>query len=192
MTMNVIRAAAVAALLVVFIWTSRAASAAVALAPHEAFYACVSSREQEGVAACRLALSLRLGPERRSVAQGVLALHLANLARWDEAAEAYRKLVRLLPEDAEAHLRLADVILFGLGRPRMALPSLRKSLRLRPDSASAFGSMGFALAMMGQYEEAIAAFEEAQRLDSEFWTNRPGARAVYESAQQREPWPNPE
>jgi tetratricopeptide (TPR) repeat protein len=191
MTMKKLRDSYIAMLLVAFISASWAEEATVPPAPHEAFYDCVSSRKEDGVEACQQALALPLGPERRAVAQGVLALHLANLARWDEAAEAYRKLVQLRPKDPEAHLRLADTILFGLGRPRAALPSLRKSLQLRPDSARAFGSMGFALAMIGQYEEAVAAFEEAQRLDTDFWTNRPGARAAYESARRGEPWPGP-
>ncbi|MBN2371393.1 MAG: tetratricopeptide repeat protein [Vicinamibacteria bacterium] len=186
------RAGFVGAVLVAFSSASSSEETAGVLAPHEAFYSCMSSRKEEGVAACRQALLLPLGPERRSVAQGVLALHLANLARWNEAADAYQKLVQLRPEDAEAHLRLADTILFGLGRPWDALLPLRKSLILRPDSVSAFGSLGFALARIGRHEEAVEAFREAQRLDSDFWKNRPGARAAYESAQRGDPWPPPE
>jgi tetratricopeptide (TPR) repeat protein len=169
-----------------------AESTSGAPAPYEAFYSCMSLRKEKGVAACRAALQLTLGKERRAVAQQVLAWHLANLARWDEAVDAYRELVRLRPDNAEAHLRLGEALLFGVGKAGEALPALEDAARIDARNARVFGSQGFALAALDRFRESVAAFEHAERLDPGFWIGRPSARAVYEAARRGERWPQAE
>jgi tetratricopeptide (TPR) repeat protein len=158
-------------------------------APHVAFYACVSTPREKGVEACRTALSLRLSLERRIAAQSVLAMHLASVERWEDAVAAYRELVRLRPNDGAARLRLGEALLYGLGRAEDALSVIDAALQLEAGSAEAHGSRGFALASLNRFGEAVTAFEQAQRLDPDYWRSRPAARAVFEAARRNEQWP---
>jgi tetratricopeptide (TPR) repeat protein len=149
---------------------------------------CSSLRKDAAIAACRRALKLGLSPQRAATVQLLLALNLSGLNRWQEAADAYRERLRLRPEDAEAHWRLGDALLFGLSQPAEALAPLREAVRLRPDLAGAQGSLGIALAASGAYPEAVTALDAAQRIDPEYFTNRPAAKRVYEAARRGERW----
>jgi tetratricopeptide (TPR) repeat protein len=149
---------------------------------------CSTLQKEPAIAACRRALDLGLSRERAAAAYLLLALNLSTLDRWPEVADAYRERVRLLPEDAETHWRLGDALLFGLSQPKDALIHLREAVRLKPDLAGAHGSLGVALASSGAYVEAVGAFDEAVRLDSQYFTNRPAAKQVYEAARKGERW----
>lgn len=151
-------------------------------------YLCSSLQKEPAIAACRRALELGLSRERAATAYLLLALNLSELNRWPEAVDAYRARVRLLPQDAEAHWRLGDALLFGLSEPKEALIPLREAVRLKPDLAAAHGSLGVALAASGDYAQAVASFDEAARLDPAYFTNRPATRQVYEAARKGERW----
>jgi tetratricopeptide (TPR) repeat protein len=151
-------------------------------------YLCSSLQKEPAIAACRRALELGLSRDRAATAYLLLALNLSTLNRWPEAVDAYRERVRLLPQDAEAHWRLGDALLFGLSEPKEALAPLREAVRLKPDLAGAHGSLGVALATSGDYAQAVASFEEAVRLDPAYFTNRPAAKQVYEAARKGERW----
>jgi len=49
--------------------------------------------------------------------------------------------------------------------------------------------LGNALALLGRAPEAVAAFEQALRLDATALDRRPAARAAYEAARRGEKWP---
>jgi tetratricopeptide (TPR) repeat protein len=149
---------------------------------------CSSLRKDAAITACRRALKLGLSPQRAATVQLLLALNLSGLNRWQEAADAYRERLRLRPDDAEAHWRLGDALLFGLSQPAEALVPLREAVRLKPDMAGAQGSLGIALAASGAYPEAVTALEEAVRIEPEYFTNRPAAKRVYEAARRGERW----
>jgi tetratricopeptide (TPR) repeat protein len=151
-------------------------------------YLCSSLQKEPAIVACRRAIALGLSRDRAATAYLLLALNLSTLNRWPEAVDAYRERVRLLPQDAEAHWRLGDALLFGLSEPKEALIPLREAVRLKPDLAGAHGSLAVALASSGAYVEAVAAFDEAVRLDPQYFTNRPAAKQVYEAARKGERW----
>jgi tetratricopeptide (TPR) repeat protein len=151
-------------------------------------YLCSSLQKEPAIAACRRGLELGLSHERAATAYLLLGLNLSVLNRWPEAVDAYRGRVKLLPQDAEAHWRLGDALLFGLSQPKDALVPLREAVRLKPDLAGAHGSLAVALASSGAYPEAVAAFEDAVRLDPQYFTNRPAGKQVYEAARKGERW----
>jgi tetratricopeptide (TPR) repeat protein len=151
-------------------------------------YLCSSLQKDPAITACRRALELGLSRERAATAYLSLALNLSELNRWPEVVDAYRGRVRLRPEDAEAHWRLGDALLFGLSEPKEALIPLREAVRLKPDLVGAHGSLGVALASSGEYAQAVASLDEAVRLDPAYFTNRPAARQVYEAARKGERW----
>jgi len=150
---------------------------------------CWGTLGEPGIAACRRALDAGLAPSRASRVELTLATRLAGLGRWDEAAEVHRAAIARRPQDGEAHRRLGAVLLHGLGRPSDAEASLREAIRLGAGEARTWGDLALALVALGRLPEAVAAFDEALRLDAKFLEGRPGARAAYDAARQGRPWP---
>ena len=150
---------------------------------------CERENLEEGVAACRAALALGIGPARRGPVREMLARHLVALERWDELAELFRENVRLDPESAAAWLRLGLTLLFALDEPAEATGALEETVRLAPADAPARLGLALALQAAGRTTEAAAAFGEALRLDPAVLHGRPAARAALEAARRGEPWP---
>jgi Flp pilus assembly protein TadD len=76
-------------------------------------------------------------------------------------------------------------------RAAEAEPELREAIRLRPDDAEAQVLLGDALVRLGRAPDAVAAFEQALRLDANVLDQRPAARAAYDAARRGEKWPKP-
>jgi tetratricopeptide (TPR) repeat protein len=150
---------------------------------------CETLDEREGIAACRAALALGLGPERRAPVREMLAKHLVDVERWSELAEHYREDVRLAPEVAGAWFRLGSTLLFALNESPEALAALEEATRLDPKDAETRCLLAIALHSLGRYQEATAAFDEALRLDPAVLDGRPAAQAVRDAARRAEPWP---
>jgi tetratricopeptide (TPR) repeat protein len=143
----------------------------------------------DAVNACRKALASAEAPGRREALARVLALRLAALERWDEAARAFEDLGRLRPTDAEARLGLAASLLHGLGRPEAALAPLDEAAGLLPDDPRPWIEKGLALAALGRHADAVAAFDEALKRDGSCLESRPAAAAVVEAARHGDSWP---
>lgn len=79
------------------------------------------------------------------------------------AAGAFRRTLRLRPDDAAATAGLAGV---ALSRHdfRRALELAREAQRLAPQSASPYAAIGDALVELGRYDEAFAAFDRMSAL----------------------------
>jgi len=141
------------------------------------------------VAACRRALELGLPPARQPAIEATLASRLSTLERWDEVIEVYRGAVSRRPADGQARIRLGAALLHMQDRAREAEPELREATRLRPEDAEAQVLLGNVLALLGRAPEAVAAFEQALRLDATALDQRPAAKAAYEAARRGEQWP---
>jgi len=142
-----------------------------------------------GAAACRQALALGIAPPRRAAVREQLARHLVALEDWDALAELFRESVTLAPQDAEAWRRLGLTLLFALHQPSEALGALEQAVRLAPADAEALAGLAQALAASGQLQAAVAAFDEALRLDAAVLDGRPAARAALDAARRGAPWP---
>jgi tetratricopeptide (TPR) repeat protein len=150
---------------------------------------CARASGEPGVAACRRALELGVPPARQPAIEAALAARLASLERWDEVVEVYRGAVSRRPGDAQVRIRLGAALLHMQDRAAEAEPELREAVRLRPSDAEAQALLGNALALLGRSADAVAAFEQALRLDPTVLDRRPAARAVYEAARRGERWP---
>ena len=150
---------------------------------------CERKNLEEGVGACRAALALGIGPERRGPVREMLAKHLVALEKWDELAELLREGVRLDPTNAAPWQRLGMTLLFALGAPAEATGALEEAARLAPRDAAVRVGLALALHAAGRAKEAAAAFEEALRIDPAVLDGRPAARAAMEAAGRGEPWP---
>jgi len=150
---------------------------------------CERKNLEEGVAACRAALALGIGPERRGPVREMLAKHLVALEKWVELGDLLREDVRNDPTSADAWHRLGLTLLFALDEPAEATGALEQAVRLAPGNAPFREGLALALQATGRMKEAAAAFEEALRLDPAVLDGRPAARAAMEAAGRGEPWP---
>jgi tetratricopeptide (TPR) repeat protein len=150
---------------------------------------CERKQGEEGLAACRSALALGLGPERRGPVRELLARRLVQLERWSELADHYREDVRRRPEDATAWHRLGSTLLFALDDAPEAVAALQEAVRLGPDDAGSRVALALALDAVGRYAEASAAFDEALHLNPGVLDGRPAAQAVREAALRGKSWP---
>ena len=150
---------------------------------------CERQNLEEGVAACRAALAMGIGPERRGPVREMLAKHLVALERWDELADLLHEGVRLEPQRAEAWHRLGLTLLFALDQAGEAVAALQQAVGLAPGDATARVDLALALHAAGRPAEAADAFDGALRLDPAALDGRPAARAVREAIGRGEQWP---
>jgi tetratricopeptide (TPR) repeat protein len=150
---------------------------------------CERKNLEEGAAACRAALALGIGPERRGPVREMLEKHLVALEKWDELGELLREDVRIDPTRAFAWQRLGLTLLFALDEPAEATGAFEEAVRLAPGDASSRLGLALALHAALRPKEAAAAFEEALRIDPGVLDGRPAARAAMEAAGRGEPWP---
>ncbi len=144
---------------------------------------------EEGVAACRAALALGIGPARRAPVRQMLARHLVLLEDWEGLAEHFREDVNLDPESAVAWQRLGATLFFALDKRTEAIAAFEQAVHLAPDDAETYLALGLALAADGRQTEASHAFREALRLDPQVLVRRPAARTVLEALDEGQPWP---
>jgi predicted AlkP superfamily phosphohydrolase/phosphomutase/tetratricopeptide (TPR) repeat protein len=91
-----------------------------------------------------------------------MATMLLKAGRNDEAAEAYRKLIKTAPEDGELRTNYAAA-LAKLGRNDEALQQLDEAVRLAPANPMAQHNRGVILERQGKRDEAIKAYQTALR-----------------------------
>jgi uncharacterized protein (TIGR02466 family) len=98
----------------------------------------------------------------------VLGVAQENQQKFAEAAETYRKALKLEPNIAEIHVNLGAV-LGQLGQTEEAIASYRKAIQLKPNLAVAPFNLGFLLQNLGRYEEAVAAYRKAIAIEPGFY-----------------------
>ena len=99
----------------------------------------------------------------------VLAASL--LMQGKDALSAASKAVALLPEDAEAHNNLGNVLRENRSLAE-AVACYRKALQIDPDMAIAHNNQGIALENLGKFEDATACYRKALQI-------RPGYAEAY-------------
>jgi Flp pilus assembly protein TadD len=92
-----------------------------------------------------------------------LSQSVANKMRAEDLA-AYTKLAKENPANEEFQNAVA-VLHLQNGAPASAVPFLRASLKLKPESAPARFNLGLALAGQRQFGDALKEFDEALRID---------------------------
>ncbi len=92
-----------------------------------------------------------------------LARREHSAGRLSEAAAAYRKILALRPDIAEAYYDLGNVLV-NQGDLEEAAAQHRRAVALKPDFAEAHNSLGFVLQCQGKFDEAAAQYERALAL----------------------------
>jgi len=90
---------------------------------------------------------------------------LRTMDRLDEAAEAYREVVRLAPAQSVVRYKLADVLL-RLGRETDAIDAAIATQRINPVDPRSRIQIGDLLAGEGRVEEAITEYKAAAQLQA--------------------------
>src|SRR6267143_2711615 len=101
-----------------------------------------------------------VGDAAELVARAERALQAKDL---DAARAAAEQAGSMQPHDATIHLLLGRIHL-AQGRGSAAAEELRRALRLDPNFAGAHRQLGFALVSMGRFAEAVASWDEWERL----------------------------
>lgn len=88
---------------------------------------------------------------------------LLNLGRYDEAIEAYRKVIAIDPKHALSHYGLGNA-LSGLGRYDEAIEAYHKAIAVNSEEPYFYQELGKALLSLGRREEANEASQRAFNL----------------------------
>lgn len=95
------------------------------------------------------------------------ALGIALLAQEKDALHAMKMAAKFLPDDAEVHCNLGNV-LRGLGQFDAAQASYRRALEINPDFAEAHYNLGNVLRSLGQLDDAATSYRRALAINPEF------------------------
>ena len=95
-----------------------------------------------------------------------LARSLAEMGRYGEAAQAYDKLVQLVPNEPEVWAEYADTAVMANNQSYMGKPTelLEHALALDPHNKKALALSGVAAMERGDYPAAVNYFESLQKL----------------------------
>ena len=92
-----------------------------------------------------------------------LAQREHQAGRLAKAAAAYREILAIQPDIAEAHNNLGNVLL-SQGKLDEAVAEFERTVALRPDFAEAHNNLGFVFQWQGKLDEAAAQYERAATL----------------------------
>ncbi|NHZ44487.1 tetratricopeptide repeat protein [Massilia aquatica] len=101
-----------------------------------------------------------------------------------ELQASYERLLKLLPDNIEAHLRLGHALRDG-GQLPNALGSYLAVLALQPEHAEAYSNLGDTLKLMGNLDEAQVCYVKALEIDPRFAEVHNNLGSLY---QQQEQW----
>ncbi len=126
------------------------------LALQEAAAALAASRREEARSALDAAVRLSTGPAQKQAA----ALLYQELGALDQAVAVLESLAKQWPGQA-AYRKDLGVAQYLAGSPDAAVASLTEAVRLDASLLDGYLSLGMALAALGRYDEAIAAYDLA-------------------------------
>ena len=85
---------------------------------------------------------------------------LMSLNKFEEAQSHFEKVIKMYPEFAEAHNKLATV-LFLLGDYKNSVNECKVTLKMNPHHFGAWHGMGLCFFKLARYSEAIESFKSA-------------------------------
>ena len=92
------------------------------------------------------------------------AFQFGGKQQYDKARAAYEKALSLQPEQLEARMFLAN-LLVDTGNVEEAVPLLRDGLKTNPNHAALHWELGYAYRFAGMLQESVAECERAREID---------------------------
>jgi tetratricopeptide (TPR) repeat protein len=121
---------------------------------------------REAVEECQAALEATSDPRMREVTLTQMARALLQLGQYDQAAERYHEALQLSPADADALIG-SGALALRAGDFNQAIAHLSEAAKVQPNDVN-FLLLAQALHQSGQTADADRAFEQAQRVSSNF------------------------
>jgi tetratricopeptide (TPR) repeat protein len=109
-------------------------------------------------------LSMNPSSNIRGVANLCLGIIYTERKKFAEAVKSFEEAVRLIPDKAEAHYRLADIYV-QQGKFDLAIPEYKRAIELDPNLAKPYQGLGLIYTKKGKADEAIRYYEEAIKRD---------------------------
>ena len=97
----------------------------------------------------------------------LMGLSAAQIGQLDQAIFAFRKVLAIKPDVAEAYNNMGNA-LKEQGKLEEAIEAYNKALAIKPDYADAYYNMGDALKEQGKLEEAIEAYNKALAIKPDY------------------------
>ena len=97
----------------------------------------------------------------------IVGASAAQIGMLDEALKAFKEVITLKPDSAEAYSNLGNV-LKDQGKLEDAVKVFEKAIFLKPDFAEAFNNLGIVLHDQGQVDEAINSYKKATSLKPDY------------------------
>ena len=110
--------------------------------------------------------ALRRNPDRDDIAVSLGNVYF-SIEKYDEAAKAYEKAVKIWPSSGN-HYSLGQAYM-NAGRYSEADKAFNTVLRMDPDQTAGYYGLGLNFSRQGRYEEAVLQFKEAVRIDPKFY-----------------------
>lgn len=120
------------------------------------------------------------GPEFQALVWFELGSSALEAEKYDVAAQAFERAVRLKPDLVWAWNNLS-VAYGGTKQYDKALSAAKEAVRLEPDLSSAWASLGLAYGDFGQHEKEVSAYQQAVRLKPTDWIAWENLGAAYGS-----------
>lgn len=92
------------------------------------------------------------------------AFQFGGSEQYRKAQAAYEKALSLQPDQLEAHMFLAN-LLIDTGKVEQAVPLLRDALKTNPNHAAVHWELGYAYRFAGMLQESVAECERARQID---------------------------
>ncbi|MFT5501899.1 MAG: Tfp pilus assembly protein PilF, partial [Woeseiaceae bacterium] len=102
-------------------------------------------------------------PNEPTTANLLGAINL-GLGRPEQAADSYRRALKIKPDLAETHSNLGDVLRIS-GRTEEAAASYQRALQFKPDLVIANNNLGAALIDLGKPDKAVASLTRALQIE---------------------------
>ena len=114
-----------------------------------------------------VAFNLLASVEHYAEAQNAIGIAFCEAGRLQEGTEYYEQALRIKPDFAAAHYRLANA-LFQTGKPKEAISHLEQALRIKPDYAEAHNDLAVAFSQVGRIQDAIRHYQQALRIKPDY------------------------
>ncbi len=131
--------------------------------PGDAYYnlgLCQIELGQFDLASISLEKAVAVNPQDTKI-MSTLADAYQKAGHVDKAAETYKKLVELNPDDAKYYLNTIVKMYDGAGMPDKAIETTKAMIDLNPQDADAIYNLGYMYVQLKKFDEAVETFKKA-------------------------------
>ncbi len=124
---------------------------------------------QKAIAACQKAIEIKPNYDDAYYNMGLAYYYLGGKDNLQKAIAAYQKAIKIKPDYYKAYYNIGIAYddLGGKDNLQKAIATYQKAIKIKPNYDNAYYNMGNAYRKLGQYKEAINAYEQAIKINPE-------------------------